>query len=133
MEHHKAVRNRKRDFEAHHEHVHRYSSSAIAGGILIVNGSSSFKSPLRAEATQHRDPKALLGHCIDQMRAVSQRADSTQSGLEAKAVVAVDLDNMTLDQAGLYTSPPAPQVGDPLHYDAFIERLCTLYMERFPT
>ncbi len=44
-EHRKAVKNRKRDFEAHHEHVHRYSSSVIAGGILIVNGSSTFKSP----------------------------------------------------------------------------------------
>ena len=97
-----------------------------------MNGSSTFKSPLRQEVTQHRDPKALLGHCIDQMRAVSQRTDSTESGLEAKAVVAVDLDNVNLDRASLYTSPPAPQVGDPLHYDAFIERLCTLYMERFP-
>ena len=86
-EHRKAVKNRKRDFEAHHEHVHRYSSSAIAGGILIVNGSSTFKSPLREGTTKHRDPKALVEHCIDQMRAVSQRPD-TGYGLEAKAVVA---------------------------------------------
>ena len=129
-EHRKAVKNRKRDFEAHHEHVHRYSSSAIAGGILIVNGSSTFKSPLREGTTKHRDPKALVEHCIDQMRAVSQRPD-TGYGLEAKAVVAVDLDNVNLERAGLLTSLPAPQVGDPLHYDAFIERLCTLYTERF--
>ncbi len=129
-EHRKAVKNRKRDFEAHHEHVHRYSSSAIAGGILIVNGSSTFKSPLREGTTKHRDPKALVEHCIDQMRAVSQRTD-TGYGLEAKAVVAVDLDNVNLDRSNLFTSPPAPQIGDPLHYDAFIERLCTLYVDRF--
>ena len=67
------------------------------------------------------------------MRAVSQRTDSTGHGLEAKAVVAVDLDNVNLDRASLFTSPPAPKVGDPLHYDAFIERICTLYMERFST
>ena len=129
-EHRKAVKNRKRDFEAHHEHVHRYSSSAIAGGILIVNGSSTFKSPLREGTTKHRDPKALVEHCIDQMRAVSQRPD-TGYGLEAKAVVAVDLDNVNRERTSLFTSPPAPQIGDPLHYDAFIERLCTLYVDRF--
>ena len=83
--------------------------------------------------TRHREPNALVGHCIDQMRAVSQRADSAGYGLEAKAVVAVDLDNVDLERATLLTSPPAPQVGDPLHYDAFIERLCTLYVERFST
>jgi len=27
--------------------------------------------------------------------------------------------------------PPAPTVGDPLHYDAFIQALCALYAERF--
>ena len=132
-EHRKAVKNRKRDFEAHHEHVHRYSASAIAAGILIVNGASTFKSPLRQDVTQHRDPKALVEHCIDQMRAVSQRPGSTGHGLEAKAVIAVDLDNVNRERTGLYTSPPAPQVGDPLHYDAFIERICTLYVERFST
>ena len=132
-EHRKAVKNRKRDFEAHHEHVHRYSASAIAGGVLIVNGASTFKSPLREEVTQHRDPKALVEHCIDQMRAVSQRPGSTGHGLEAKAVVAVDLDNVNRERTSLFTSPPAPQVGDPLHYDAFIERICTLYEERFST
>lgn len=30
-EHRKAIKNRKRDFEAHHEHVHRYSRDALVG------------------------------------------------------------------------------------------------------
>ena len=49
-EHRKAVKNRKRDFEAHHDHVHRYSSGAIAGGVMVVNAAPTFKSPLRALA-----------------------------------------------------------------------------------
>jgi len=36
------------------------------------------------------------------------------------------------DHAAAFVSrAPAPQVGDPLHYDAFIQALCALYTERF--
>jgi hypothetical protein len=45
-EHHKAVKNRKRDFEAHHQHVHNYSSTAIAGVVMVVNAAPRFQSPL---------------------------------------------------------------------------------------
>ena len=48
-EHRKAIKNRKRDFEAHHQHVHNYDANAIAGGIVVLNGSSTLKSPLRGE------------------------------------------------------------------------------------
>jgi hypothetical protein len=63
-EHHKAVKNRKRDLEAHHEHVHRYSNRAIAGGVVVVNGSASFISPLRTERTAHRNPAALVERAL---------------------------------------------------------------------
>jgi hypothetical protein len=42
-EHRKAVKNRKRDFEAHHDHVHRYSQRAIAGGVMVINTAATFK------------------------------------------------------------------------------------------
>ena len=50
-EHQKAMRNRKRDLEAHHEHVHRYNNQAIAGGVFVVNHARTFKSPLRASVS----------------------------------------------------------------------------------
>jgi len=130
-EHHKAVKNRKRDLEAHHEHVHRYSNSAIAGGVLVVNEAETFKSPLRPEVTRHKDPKALVKHCIQQMRGVTSRAGMEGEGLEAKAVLVVDMDNQDFAAARFVTDPPAPAVGDPLNYDAFIQCIAGLYVTRF--
>ena len=76
-EHRKAVKNRKRDLEAHHEHVHNYSSSAIAGGVLVVNQAAIFRSPLRAEATTHGRGdssaiRALVQHCVSEIRSREQ-------------------------------------------------------------
>jgi hypothetical protein len=79
-EHRKAVRNRARDLEAHHEHVHRYASSAIAGGVLVVNQAGVFRSPLRREETRHREPVRLVEHCIQQMRAVTWRRTTGTEG-----------------------------------------------------
>ena len=72
-EHRKAIKNRKRDLEAHHEHVHHYSNAAVAAGALVVNASKTFKSPLRPGTTVHRDPLKLVEHCVDEMRAISVR------------------------------------------------------------
>lgn len=130
-EHHKAVKNRKRDFEAHHDRVHRYSTSAIAGGILIVNGASAFRSPLRSEVTEHRAPVELVAHCVDQMRAVSERQGDAGNGMDVKSVIVVDMDNQELSSTRFVTAGAAPKIGDPLHYDAFVQRLCRLYTERF--
>jgi hypothetical protein len=58
-EHRKAVKNRKRDFEAHHEHVHSYNPRAIAGGIMVVNASARFFSPLRTKPTAHGDKPTI--------------------------------------------------------------------------
>jgi hypothetical protein len=41
-EHRKAVKNRKRDFEAHHEHVHNYGRDAVAGAVLVVSAATQF-------------------------------------------------------------------------------------------
>ena len=130
-EHHKAVKNRKRDFEAHHEHVHRYNNTTIAGGVLVVNGSASFKSPLRDEATRHKDPQKLVEHCIREMRGVVTRPGLEGEGLEAKAALVVDMDNQDLPTTRFVSDPPAPTVGDPLHYDAFIQAVSALYVSRF--
>jgi len=130
-EHRKAVKNRKRDFEAHHDHVHRYSNRAIAAGLLLLNGSKTFRSPLRQEATTHRAPEKLIEHCVREFRAVSQRADTAGTGLEAKGVLVVDFDNQNLNEARYITRSPAPSVGDPLHYDAFVQCICGHYRDRF--
>jgi hypothetical protein len=132
-EHHKAVKNRKRDLEAHLDHVHRYSRRAIAGGMLVINGSKTFRSPLRAKqaVTVHRNPEKLVQHCLDELRAVTTRNDPDGVGLDAKAAIVVDMDNVNIAETKYITAKPAPPVGDPLHYDAFIQTICGQYTERF--
>jgi hypothetical protein len=124
-EHRKAVKN------AHHEHVHNYDNNAIAGGVLVVNASGTFRSPLRPEITVHRDSRALVTHCISELRAVSTRGGTKAYGLDAKWAIVVSVDNVDHLGARFITSPPAPPIGDPLHYDAFIRTVCDQYTRRF--
>lgn len=129
--HRKAIKNRKRDLEAHHDHVHRYSARAIAGGVLLINGADTFKSPLRSGPTEHRAPEQLVKHCLEQMRAVATRSSPEGTGLDAKAAVVLSMDNVHLADTRYVTTSPAPAVGDPMHYDAFIQGICNAYSERF--
>lgn len=130
-EHRKAVKNRKRDLEAHHEHVHNYNKSSIAGGIFVINAAATFRSPLRPAPTVHRNPMALVEHCIAEIRSVASRGGPTGYGLEACCAIVVDLDNIELESADYVSVSPAPLVGDPLHYDAFIRTICEQYRRRF--
>jgi hypothetical protein len=127
-EHRKAVKNRKRDLEAHHEHVHNYDNLAIAGGVLVINGASSFRSPLRPELTQHKNVDRLVEHCLIELRAVAVRGGPRGYGLDAACAVVVNMDNVNFGSASYVAKPP---VGDPLHYDAFIRSICEQYSRRF--
>ena len=130
-EHRKAVKNRKRDFEAHHEHVHNYNRHAIAGAVMVINAARRFKSPLRGEATVHATPSRLVEHCVTEMRNVTESGGGSTYGMDAKSAIVVDFDNVHLDAGRYADAPPAPQPGDPLHYDSFIQKLCDEYGERF--
>lgn len=130
-EHKKAVKNRKRDLEAHHEHVHNYSNAAIAGGVLVINAAPTFQSPLRPAITTHRDPDRLVEHCVNELRAVAVRGGQPGHGLDAKCAIVVSVDNVSLPEGRYVTKPPAPQPGDPLHYDGFIRAICDAYRTRF--
>lgn len=130
-EHRKAVKNRKRDLEAHHEHVHNYSNDCIAGGVLIINASPGFRSPLRPEPTVHRNPDLLVEHCLRELRSVASRGGPTGYGLDAKCAIVVDTDNMENQKTRYVTKAPAPMVGDPLHYDSFIRAICEHFRKRY--
>lgn len=133
-EHRKAVKNRKRDFEAHHAHVHNYSKRAIAAGAMVINAATAFLSPLRPQRTIHGDRAAvarLVEHCVNEMRNVTEAGSASAPGLDAKCAVVVDVTNEPGSPARFVERSPAPQPGDPLHYDGFIQRLCSEYVTRF--
>lgn len=134
-EHRKAVKNRKRDLEAHHEHVANYSDTAVSGGVFVVNHAMTFQSPLRNDITRHRTTKrdmdTLVEHCLNELRNVTERGDKAERGLDAKCALVVNMDNVRLAESRFVADIPAPQVGDPLHYDSFLQKICGLYIRRF--
>jgi hypothetical protein len=130
-EHHKAVKNRKRDFEAHHQHVHNYSNTAIAGVVMVINAAPRFQSPLVSHVTVHKNPNALVTHCMSEMRAVTSRSGVEGRGIDAGCAIVVSHDNIENRATRYVTGPPAPQIGDPLNYDAFIQKICSEYARRF--
>ena len=134
-EHGKARRNRQRDLDSFHQFVHRVDSNIIAGALTVVNIAERFRSPLRAldVVSVHRNIKELVEETLTLLRVLPLRSGPTgEAGLEANGAIVVDHDNVELAQSRITTGPPAPQVGDPLHYDAFIQRLCDQYTRRWP-
>ncbi len=125
-----ARKNRKRDLEPHHQHVHNYSRNAIAAGITLVNSAVIFRSPLCDDVSIHRQPEDAKG-VIDLMRDVRMSPGPGDPGIDALSVVVVDMDNLELADTSYVETRPAPRPGDPLHWGTFIERICSAYDERF--
>lgn len=132
-----ARKNRKRDLEAHHQHVHDYDGRAIAVSITVVNAAETFYSPIPPAGVRvHRDPHRLAGMVVDEVENVTMSTASNLVGLDAKCALVVEMDNVE-HRSGEYRveyvtkSPPAPKPGSPLHWDSFIQRICAVYTDRF--
>jgi hypothetical protein len=130
-EHRKAIKNRKRDLEAHHQHVHDYDPSAIAAGIVALNASTTFQSPLRAGLSSHGNVGAVITHCLNEVSSITMAHGTSAVGLDAKCALVLVMDNVEHAATCWLERPPAPPVGSPVHWDAFIQRLCQLYTTRF--
>ena len=132
-EHHKAQRNRLRDHDALHQFVHRYDQNAIVAAVTVVNIAEHFRSPLRRAVTKHSKPHSLVRGVIDLLRTLPLRSQPGNGpGLEANAVIVIHYDNSSRKPTStIHRSPPAPQPGDPLHWESFIRRICDLYTQRW--
>lgn len=152
-EHGKARRNRLRDFGAFIGHAHRYDPKTVVAAFLAVNGADWFYSQLnfgktsRPELTRHGG-KSKTGHqvakeVVDLYRSIYLRhSPEDRGGLDAIGVIAVEHDNIAAypDSAKYVAThrptiaapiPPAPAPGDPLHYEAMLQRICNAYTARF--
>jgi hypothetical protein len=131
-EHGKARRNRQRDLDSFHQFVHRYDPESIAAALTVVNVAERFKSPLRAGISLHRNVKNLVQETMSLLRSLPQRsARGDTPGLEANGAIVVSHDNIDAGATRLVGSAPAPQIGDPLHYDSFLRRICDSYTQRW--
>ena len=131
-EHGKARRNRQRDLDSYHQFLHRYDPAAVAAALTIVNLAGRFKSPLRNEINTHRNVRALVEGTLNLLRALPIRSAVDVAGLEANGAIVVEHDNIASGSTQLVTAAPAPQVGDPLHYETFLRRICDRYAGRWP-
>jgi hypothetical protein len=132
-EHRKAQHNRQRDLNALHQFMHRYDQNTIVAAVTVVNIAGRFKSPLRHDVTQHKDPVALARNAIDLLRTIPVRTHPSNGlGLEANAVIVVDYDNSgDAPTSVIHTASPAPPPGDPLNWESFLRRICDLYTQRW--
>jgi hypothetical protein len=148
-EHGKARLNRLRDFNSFHGYAHQYSQETVAAAFLIVNSAERFWSPLRKDddITEHgksiRTARQLSEQTVNRFRSIHLRNSGTDvPGIEAIGVVVVEHDNLAINpNASKYAklhkptaiapSPPNPPVGDPLHYESMIQRICNAYATIF--
>ncbi|HVU20079.1 MAG TPA: hypothetical protein VHE09_05060 [Rhizomicrobium sp.] len=148
-EHGKARRNRLRDFNAFHGYAHQYNPRTIAAAFLVVNAARYFYSPLRKpdDITEHggrtHNTTKLATDCVDLFRTIHLRnSPADQPGLEAIGVVVIEHDNLAVhpepngvadrhSQTRIAPAPPSLRVGDPLHYQTMIQRICVEYNARF--
>lgn len=148
-EHGKARLNRLRDFNSFHGYAHQYSQQTVAAAFLLVNSSDWFWSPLRKEdditghARPNRSARQLAADTIARFRSIHLRNSSTDvPGMEAVGVVVIEHDNLAFNPnhhkyiqqhlpTKLAPTPPNPPIGDPLHYESMIQRICNAYTQRF--
>lgn len=132
-EHRKAQRNRQRDLDALHQFMHRYDQNTIVAAVTVVNVAEKFRSPLRRAVTTHNDPVVLVRSAVDLLSTLPLRSQPGNGpGLEANSVIVIEYDNSTRPMLSrVCTAPPAPQPGDPLHWNSFIRRICDIYLQRW--
>jgi hypothetical protein len=149
-EHGKARLNRLRDFNSFHGYAHQYSQNTVAAAFLVVNSAERFWSPLRGQddITAHGTPKKnsrlLAKETVDRFRSIHFRTGSADApGIEALGVVVVEHDNLSIHPdapkyaqlhkpTAIAPTPPNPPIGDPLHYESMIQRICNAYSQRYP-
>lgn len=144
-EHGKARHNRLRDLQAFHHHAHVYNEDVVAIGVVVVNVAPVFWSPTRhsSDVTIHSNIDQLGAETVSLFRNLPLRnSPSDGPGLEAACVLVVKHDNLLKNEAlpegapipvesTLVTKPPAPPIGDPLHYSTMIHRACRAYRDRW--
>lgn len=120
------------ELSSSHEIVHQGRPDAIAAGVTVVNIATTFVSPLRQKrrgsvhVTHHRQPTAAAG-VITHLLPI--RDGVGRVGFDAYATLVIECDNV--NDVALYTTPPAPQTGDPDHYETFLHRISRFYAEWF--
>lgn len=132
-EHGKARRNRVRDMNSLHDLLHRSNEMTVVGGLLAINISPTFFSPLRnGEVTEHKNIHRLVEESIEMFRTLPRaQSDAIGHGLDAMGIIVLSHSNIKGEACELVLEPPAPPPGDSVHYRSFVNDLCRSYTDRY--
>lgn len=132
--HGKARWNRYGDLIAYCNHVHNHRPDCIAAAIVVVNCCPVYENPdafAKGLARPRLDMKKVVKDTIKIFADIplSSSANDPNDQPEALTVMVVNYDGV--NPAKLVTDELAPQPGNPIHYDSFLETFCSLYAKRF--
>lgn len=131
-EHGKARRNRQRDLDAFASIVKHYYPHSVVGGIVTVNISEKFKSPLRPNITEHRNIRRLVDETIQIFREIPRaQTKEGDKGIEAICVIVVNHSNIRGEHTILIKDSPAPQKKDMVNYQEFLRMIKDALEHRF--
>lgn len=126
------------ELSSSHGIIHGGWPQAIATGITVINIAKTFVSPLRNQVpgapvnvSKHNQPK-VAGDMVHHLRGLQVRNELGKVGFDAYASIVVECDNAD-SPVKLWTDLPAPQPGEPDHYETFLSRVSRTWTERFST
>lgn len=137
--HLKARPRLKDELTSSHQTIHGDNESAIAAGLVLINGASSFvsssknKHDLRLSTpviSLHKQPNDAE-RVVEGLRDIQRRSKPSDAGFDALGVVIVDCRNDGSPITRITKHPPAPASADDFDYARFVDRLAHLYATRF--
>ena len=129
----------KDELTSSHQTIHGDNESAIAAGLVLINGAATFVSPnlnkhnldrVTPVVSRHRQP-ADAEKVVSGLRDIQRRSAPSDAGFDALGVVVVNCRNDGSPIALVTAHPPAPTPADDFDYARFVDRVAHLYATRF--
>ncbi len=125
------------ELNSSHLCVHGASSQALAVGFVMVNAASRFASSDMNKGdlssgllfTEEPQPRSVE-RTLEKVSEIPRRSNVRETGFDGVGVVVIDGANDG-SPFNLVTDPPAPQAGEPFHYDGMISRMANEYDTTF--
>jgi hypothetical protein len=129
----------KDELTSSHQTIHGDNESAIAAGLVLVNGASTFISSSMnkydlgqhaATISSHRQPDDAQ-KIVDGLRDIQRRSSPSDAGFDALGVIVLECRNDGSAITHITRHPPAPTPADDFDYARFVHRVAHLYATRF--
>lgn len=136
--HQKALPRLYDELNSSHQIVHGASNQALAIGYVQINAANRFASSVTNRFSwserpvvlnEHKQPKAVFD-VLGKVAELPRRTGTTGNGFDGIGVTVLDFENHG-GPVHLVNASPAPQEGEPFHYNSMIVRMANEYDSRF--